>query len=138
MKSAADQKVEEIAEKVLTEIEHSKPKELADSEVVIKALHFTSPHTAKELLDHAEERNTSKKATGRILLFSAWHSRLYFIIRSVIMGLLGALFFLIFVLVSQPITLALAVPVGIFSLSCIPTVRCSDSEGNKNHSRLPE
>ena len=115
MHTGADQEVDEIAEGIITEIEHSKPKELAESEVMMKALHLTSPHTAKELLDHAEERNTSKKAVVKILLVSAWHSRLYFIIRSTIMGLLGALFFLIFVLVFQQITLTLAIPAGVFS-----------------------
>lgn len=115
MHTGADQEVDELSEEILTEIEHSKPKELADSEAMMNALHLTSPHTVRELLDHIEERNTSKKAVVKILLLSAWNSRLYFIVRSTIMGLLGSLFFLIFVLVFQQITITLAIPVGVFS-----------------------
>jgi hypothetical protein len=115
MSVSADQDVDKIAEKIIAEIEHIQPKELVKSKQMIKTLHLTTPSTVKELMEHAEERNESKKAVAKILLYSAWNSRLYFIIRSAIMGLLGALFIFIFVLIFHSITLTLAIPEGIFS-----------------------
>jgi hypothetical protein len=49
------------------------------------------------------------------LLVSTWHTRLYFIIRSFIMGLRSAGLTFGAVLVFHSITLALEIPLGIFS-----------------------
>jgi len=49
------------------------------------------------------------------LLVSTWHTRLYFIIRAFIMGLLNASLTLLFVLTFHSITLTLEIPLGIFS-----------------------
>jgi hypothetical protein len=73
------------------------------------------------LLEYAEEaptkreRDIGKKAVVKALLVSTWHTRLYFIVRSFIMGLLGASITFIFVLAFHSITLALEIPLGIFS-----------------------
>jgi hypothetical protein len=88
---------------------------------MIKILHLTNTHTAKTLLEHAEqaptkpERDLGRKAAVEALIVSTWHTRLYFIIRSLIMGLLGAMLTLIFVLIFHSITLVLEIPLGIFS-----------------------
>ncbi|MGA3059209.1 MAG: hypothetical protein ABSD92_02445 [Candidatus Bathyarchaeia archaeon] len=121
MNAVADQEVDEIAQKIMTEVEQAKSKDLAGSDEMIKILHLTNTHSAKALLEHADEapteneRNIGKKAVVEALLVSTWHTRLYFIIRSFIMGLLGALLTLIFVLIFHSITLALDIPLGIFS-----------------------
>ena len=121
MNSVADQEVDEIAQKIMTEIEHAKSKELADSDEMIKILHLVNTSNAKALLEHAaeaptkQERDIGKKAVVKALLVSTWHTRLYFIIRSFIMGLLSASLTLVFVLIFHAITLTLEIPLGIFS-----------------------
>lgn len=120
MNAATDQ-VDEIAQKIISEIEHTKSKDLAESDEMIKILHLTNTRHAKTLLEHAEEaptkheRDVGKKAVVEALLVSTWHTRLYFIIRSFIMGLLSASITFAFVLVFHSITLALEIPIGIFS-----------------------
>ena len=121
MNAVADQEVDEIAQKIMTEVERAKSKDLADSSEMIKILHLTNPRNAKTLLEHADEaptkreRDIGKKAVVEALLVSTWHTRLYFIIRSFIMGLLGALLTFIFLLIFHRITLTLEIPLGIFS-----------------------
>jgi len=121
MDAIADQEVNEISQKIMTEVEHAKSRELADSDEMIKILHLTNTRNAKSLLEHAEEaptkreRDIGKKAVVKALLVSTWHTRLYFIIRSFIMGLLSASLTLLFVLIFHSITLALEIPLGIFS-----------------------
>ena len=121
MDAVADQEVDEISQKIMTEVEHAKSRELADSDEMIKILHLTNTRNAKVLLEHAQEaptkreRDIGKKAVVKALLVSTWHTRLYFIIRSFIMGLLSASLTLLFVLIFHSITLALEIPLGIFS-----------------------
>ena len=121
MDVVADQEVDEISQKIMTEVEHAKSRELADSDEMIKILHLTNTRNAKALLEHAQEaptkreRDIGKKAVVKALLVSTWHTRLYFIIRSFIMGLLSASLTLLFVLIFHSITLALEIPLGIFS-----------------------
>ena len=121
MDAVADQEVDEISQKIMTEVEHAKSRELADSDEMIKILHLTNTRNAKALLEHAQEaptkreRDIGKKAVVKALLVSTWHTRLYFIIRSFIMGLLSASLTLLFVLIFHSITLALEIPLGIFS-----------------------
>jgi len=121
MNAVADQEVDEIAQKIMTEVEQAKSKDLATSSEMIKILHLTNTRNAKILLDRAEEaptkneRDIGKKAVVEALLVSTWHTRLYFIIRSVMMGLLGALLTLTFLLIFGRITLILEIPLGIFS-----------------------
>jgi hypothetical protein len=88
---------------------------------MLKILHLTNLRSAKALIDHAEEaptkqeRDLGKKAVVRALLVSTWRARLYFIIRSSIMGLLSAALTFLFVLIFQSIDLTLAIPLGVFS-----------------------
>ena len=121
MSTDADQEVDEIAQKIMTEIENSKTNELADSNAMIKILHLTNTRNAKALLEHADEaptkheRDVRERAVVRALLVSTWRTRLYFIVRSFIMGLLSIVPTFLFVLIFHSITLTLAIPVGIFS-----------------------
>jgi len=121
MNSVSDQEVDAIADKIITEVEQAKSKDLAGSSEMVKILHLTNTRHAKTLLDHAaeaptaRERDVGKRAVVKALLVSTWHSRLYFIIRSFVMGLLGVLPTLVFVLVFHSITLILEIPLGIFT-----------------------
>jgi hypothetical protein len=93
MNSVTDGEVDEISQKIVSEIEHASSKELMESDDIIKILHLTNVHHAKMLLQHMDEaptqseRNIGKKAVIKALLLSTWQQRLYFIIRSFIMGI---------------------------------------------------
>lgn len=119
--SVPDQEIDEIAQKIMTQIEHTKSKDLAETDEEIKILHLTNVHHAKKLLEQAneaptkKERDIGRKAVVKALLISTWHTRLYFIIRSFIMGIIGSLLTLTFVLIFHAITLTLEIPLGIFS-----------------------
>ncbi len=119
--SIGDQKVDEMTQKIMTEIENKSSKELAESDEMIKILHLTDMRHAKTLLQHVDEapteteRNVGKLALANALLLSVWHQRLYFIVRSFIMGILGALLTLVFVLIFGSLNLFLEIPLGIFS-----------------------
>ncbi len=105
----------------MTEIENKSAKELAESDEMVKILHLTNVHYTKILLQHMNEassgteRDAGKKAVIKALLLSMWHQRLYFIVRSFVMGLLGASLTLVFVLIFGSINLILEIPLGIFS-----------------------
>ena len=119
--SIGDQKIDEITQKIMTEIENKSSKELAESDEMIKILHLTNMHHAKTLLQHMNEaptgteRNAGKQAVIKAMLLSMWHQRLYFVVRSVIMGILGGSLTLVFVLIFGSINLIIEIPLGIFS-----------------------
>jgi len=121
MSSVSDQEVDNIAEKIVNEVARAKSKDLAESKEVQKILHLTNATHAKTLLDHAaeapteNERDIGKRAVVKALLVSTWQSRLYFIIRSIIMGLLGVLPTLSFILIFHSINFLLEIPLGIFT-----------------------
>jgi hypothetical protein len=110
-----------MTQRIMMEIENKSSKELAESDEMIKILHLTNMHNTKTLLQHVDEaptegeRNIGKRALAKALLLSVWHQRLYFIVRSFIMGILGAMLTLVFVLIFGSLTLILEIPLGIFS-----------------------
>jgi hypothetical protein len=117
----AEQEIDEMTQKIIVELEKAKSRDLEESDEAIKILHLTDPRNAKWLLDHVEEAETNlardigKRAVVKALLVTTWQSRLYFIIRSLIMGLFSTLILFIFVLIFNSITLALEIPLGIFT-----------------------
>jgi hypothetical protein len=119
--SIGDQRIDEMTQKIMTEIENKSSKELTQSDEMIKILHLTDMRHAKTLLQHVDEaptqteRNAGKQALAKALLLSVWHQRLYFIVRSFIMGILGALLTLVFLLIFGSLNLFLEIPLGIFS-----------------------
>jgi hypothetical protein len=121
MSSVADEEIDEIAQKIMSKIEHASSKELAESDEMIKILHLTNVHHAKALLQHMDEastqheRDVGKIAVIKALLLSTWHQRLYFIIRSVIMGILSASITSLFILYFGSINIRLQVVLGIFT-----------------------
>jgi hypothetical protein len=121
MNSVADEEVDEIAQKIMSKIEHASSKELAESDEMIKILHLTNVHHAKTLLQHMDEaptrleRDVGKKAVIKALLLSTWLQRLYFIIRSFIMGILSASVTFLFILYLGSINVRLQVVLGMFT-----------------------
>jgi hypothetical protein len=121
MSSVADEEVDEIAQKIMSKIEHTSSKELAESDEMIEILHLTNVHHAKTLLQHMDEaptqpeRDVGKKAVIKALLLSTWLQRLYFIIRSFIMGILSASVTFLFILYFGSINIRLQVVLGMFT-----------------------
>jgi hypothetical protein len=121
MSSVADEEVDEIAQKIMSKIEHASSKELAESDEMIKILHLTNVHHAKTLLQHMDEaptlreRDIGKKAVIKALLLSTWLQRLYFIIRAFIMGILSASVTFLFILYFGSINVRLQVILGMFT-----------------------
>jgi hypothetical protein len=119
--SSSDLEVDKLAQHIITEIENTKSADLAESGEMIKILHLTNVRHARKLLEHAEEaptkeeREIGKKAVVEALLVSTWHTRLYFIIRAFIMGILGSIPTFLFVGFVGPITLPLSLLLGILS-----------------------
>lgn len=55
MGSAGDEEVDEMAQKIMSEIEQASSKELAESNEMIEILHLTNVRHAKTLLQHMDE-----------------------------------------------------------------------------------
>ena len=121
MSSVVDGEVDEIAQEIMSKIEHASSKELTESDEIIKILHLTDVHHAKTLLQHMDEaptrseRDVGKKAVIEALLLSTWLQRLYFIIRSFFMGILGASVTFLFILYFGSINVRLQVVLGMFT-----------------------
>jgi hypothetical protein len=121
MSSAADGEVDEMAQEIMSKIEHASSKELAESDEMIKILHLTDVHHARTLLQHMDEaptrseRDVGKKAVIKALLQSTWQQRLYFIIRSFIMGIIGSVVTFSFVLYFGSINFRLQIILGSFT-----------------------
>jgi hypothetical protein len=89
--------IDEIAQRILSEIESAKSSNLSDTNCAKKILYLSDIHYAKKILHqigtkhHIEaECEIEKRAVIKVLLFSTWLQRLYFIIRSFLMGLISA------------------------------------------------
>ena len=119
--SSVDEEVDDLAEKVLATIEQASSKQLTSSSEITEILHLTDVRHAKKLLQHMDnassesERNVGKKALVKALLLSTWLQRLYFVIRSFTMGILGAVITFSFILIFGSINLPLEVVLGAFS-----------------------
>ena len=121
MSSMGDKEIDAIAQEIISKIEQTSSRELTESDEMIKILHLTNVHNAKTLLQHMDEaptrpeRDIGKKAVIRALLVSTWQQRLYFIIRSLIMGILGACVTFLFILCFGSINFRLQIILGMFS-----------------------
>ena len=95
MSSGLDPEIDLLAQKIVAEIEIKSSRDLASSDEIVRILHLTDLRHAKRVLQHMDsvssrsERNVGKKAVIEALLLSTWLQRLYFVIRSLIMGLIS-------------------------------------------------
>src|SRR4030042_6095320 len=101
-----DTEIDEIAQRILLELESAKAKDLSDARYGKKILHLADIHYAKRVLQQigsvtkqssGVESNIEKRAVIKVLLFSTWVQRLYFIIRCYIMGLISSAATLLFI-----------------------------------------
>ena len=101
-----DAEIDEIAQRILLELESASSKDLSDVRYAKKILHLADIHYAKRVLQQiasvtkqgsGTESEIEKRAVIKVLLFSTWLQRLYFIIRSYIMGLIGSVVTFLFI-----------------------------------------
>jgi hypothetical protein len=91
-----DDEIEETTQAILSELKTKDSWDLSESAYARKALLLCDlDHTNGLLLEMrnappAEKTGIEKKAIVKTLLYSTWLQRLYFVIRSVMMGLIGA------------------------------------------------
>ncbi|MGD0451578.1 MAG: hypothetical protein ABSA79_11080 [Candidatus Bathyarchaeia archaeon] len=100
-----DAEIDEIAQRILKELESATATNLSDARYAKKILHLADIHYAKRVLQQIETKHSNgaeseieKRAVIKVLLFSTWLQRLYFIIRSYIMGLIASTVTFFFIL----------------------------------------
>jgi len=101
-----DAEIDEIAQRILLELESASSKDLSDARYAKMMLRLSDAHYAKRILQQlgsvrkqssGAESEIEKRAVIKVLLFSTWVQRLYFIIRSFIMGEIGAAITFLFI-----------------------------------------
>jgi hypothetical protein len=91
-----DAEIDEISQRILLELETASSTDLSDARYAKMMLRLSDAHYAKGVLQKISgdksgaENELEKRAVIKVLLFSTWLQRLYFIIRSFLMGLLSA------------------------------------------------
>ena len=91
-----DSEIEEISKRILLELESASSSDLSNARYAKMMLHLSDAHYAKGVLQKigsvksGAESEIEKRAVIKVLLFSTWLQRLYFIIRSFLMGLISA------------------------------------------------
>ena len=110
--AAMNKELDEITQKIMDELEKG-------SDYTSKTLHLTNADDAKKLLDLMDkastksERESGKRALVQELVLTTWMQRVYFVVRSFIMGLISAGITVIFLLYFGSITLTLGLVLGI-------------------------
>jgi hypothetical protein len=88
--------IDKISERILLELESASSTDLSDARYAKMMLRLSDAHYAKGVLQKiggdksGAENEIEKRAMIKVLLFSTWLQRLYFIIRSFLMGLISA------------------------------------------------
>jgi len=91
--------IDDIAQRLLLELESASSTDLSDGNYAKKILRLADITYAKMMLQQigsrtkqssGTESEIEKRAVIKVLLFSTWLQRLYFIIRSFLMGLISA------------------------------------------------
>jgi hypothetical protein len=94
--SSVDDEIDQIAQRILLELESASSKDLSDAHYAKMMLRLSDVHYAKKVLQQigsarsGAEHEIERRAVIKVLLYSTWLQRLYFIIRSFIMGEIGA------------------------------------------------
>jgi len=90
-----NEEIDKIAQRILLELESASSTDLSDARYAKMMLRLSDAHYAKGVLQKigdksGAENELEKRAMIKVLLFSTWLQRLYFIIRSSLMGLTSA------------------------------------------------
>jgi len=102
-----DAEIDEISQRILLELESASSKDLSDAHYAKMMLRLSDAHYAKRVLQQigsvtkhnssGAESEIEKRAVIKVLLFSTWLQRLYFIIRSFLMGQIAGVVTLLFI-----------------------------------------
>jgi len=113
--------IDEIAQRILLELESASSTDLSDVHYAKKILHLADINYARRMLQQigskhniGTESEIEKRAVIKVLLFSTWLHRLYFIIRSFLMGLIGAAVTFLFIFSVGTINAITGIIFGIF------------------------
>ena len=115
-----DAEIDEISQRILLELETASSTDLSDAGYAKMMLRCSDIHYAKGVLQKigsdksGAENELEKRAVIKVLLFSTWLQRLYFIIRSFLMGLIGAGVTFLIVLYLGSINVIESIIIGIF------------------------
>jgi hypothetical protein len=118
--SAVDAEIEEISQRILKELESATSTDLSDATYAKMILRLSDVNYTKRVLKQVEsvasddKKEIGKRAIIKVLLLSTWLQRLYFIIRSGIMGLLSAVVMDLFILFFGSINIVGGILIGIF------------------------
>jgi len=91
-----DSEIDEISQRILLELESASSSDLSNARYAKMMLRLSDANYAKGVLQKigsaapGVEDEIEKRAVIKVLLFSTWIQRLYFIIRSFLMGLISA------------------------------------------------
>ncbi len=122
--------IDEIAQRILLELESASCTDLSDVGYARKILHLADIHYARRILQQIGKKDSSgseseieKRAVIKVLLFSTWLHRLYFIIRSALMGLIGSAVTFLFIWSVGTINAITGIIFGtfVFALSLVVT-----------------
>jgi len=139
-----DAEIDEIAQRILLELEGAKSKDLSDVRYAKMILHLSDIHYTKRVLQQIErvtlaESKVEKRAVIKVLLFSTWLQRLYFIIRAYIMGLIGSVFTFLFIWSVGTIDAVTGYVFGIFVfVICLVITRLFDVQITKATKKIIE
>ena len=118
--SAVDAEIEEISQRILKELESATSTDLSDATYAKMILRLSDINYTKRVLTQVESgiaedrKEVGKRAIIKVLLLSTWLQRLYFIIRSGIMGLMSALVMGLIILLFGSINVVGGIFIGIF------------------------
>lgn len=101
--SEVDREIEEMAQRIMLELGSASSQDLSEALYAKKMLYLSDIHYTKKMLKQIDDASSGlmceieKRAVIKALLITTWLHRFYFIIRTFIMGQLGAIitFFII-------------------------------------------
>jgi hypothetical protein len=124
-----DAEIDEISKRILLELESASSTDLSDARYAKMMLRLSDAHYAKGVLQKiggdksGAENELEKRAVIKVLLFSTWLQRLYFIIRSFLMGLIsaGVTFLIVWYLGSINVVGSIIIGIFVFAFSLAVT-----------------
>jgi len=124
-----DAEIDEISQRILLELESASSTDLSDARYAKMMLRLSDAHYAKGVLQKiggdksGAENELEKRAVIKVLLFSTWLQRLYFIIRSFLMGLISAAvtYLIVWYLGSINVIESIVIGTFVFVLSLVVT-----------------
>jgi hypothetical protein len=126
--SSVDAEIDEIAQRILSELESATSKDLSDARYARMILRLSDVQYTRRILQQigsvtTPESEIGKRAVIKVLLFSTWLQRLYFIIRSFLMGEIGGGITFIFIWYFHSVDAVTMFIIGIpvFALTLVTT-----------------